>query len=90
MLAKLYTGDGTGQKGKTDEAVALVFLPCLSVPPSVPNMRDIFSIILLFLISRRVVAAAVAALLVNVFVVVGDECLGHLLCDCDEAELTTD
>ena len=53
-------------------------------------MRDIFSIILLFLISRRVVAAA--ALLVNVFVVVGgDECLGHLLaCDCDEAELTTD
>ena len=54
-------------------------------------MRDIFSIILLFPISRRVVAAA-AALLVNVvFVVVGDECLGHLLaCDCDEAELTTD
>ena len=41
-------------------------------------MRDIFSIILLFPISRRVVAAA--ALLVNV--VVGDECLGHLLaCD---------
>ena len=53
----------------------------LSLPPSLPNMRDIFSIILLFLISRRVV------LLVNV-VVVGDECLGHLLA-CDEAELTT-
>ena len=59
--------------------------------PSVPNMRDIFSIILLFLISRRRGRRAAAALLVNVFVVVGDECLGHLLdCDCDEAELTTD
>ena len=86
-LLSCIPGTGRDRKGRR---MRQLLLSSFSVRPrpSVPNMRDIFSIILLFPISRRVVAAA---LLVNVFVVVGDECLGHLLdCDCDEAELTTD